>query len=82
MSWHMEFIAENKKAARDHLATQYCPDAVKEFLTLAIDGIKDDGLLSVKSYGHLAGADSYQVSTDSTEVKRLHITASLKIEAP
>lgn len=74
MSWSLEFLAENKAAARAQLDKLFMPENVKEFLTLAIDGIKDDGLIQVASTGHLASVDSYQVTTNNTTVKRLHVT--------
>jgi hypothetical protein len=76
MSWSVDFLAENKVAARSALdAIGSLPPCVKEFLLLAIDGLNDDGLIQVKSNGHLATTASYQVSTHNTEVKRLHISA-------
>jgi hypothetical protein len=76
MSWSFEFVAENKAAARAELEKVFAPDVVKEFLTLALDGLKDDGLIQVASTGHLATTDSFQVTTNNTTVKRIHVTTT------
>jgi hypothetical protein len=74
MSWSFEFVAENKIAARAYLSGLVLPDCVKEFILLSVDGLNDDGLISIKSDGHLATLDSYQISTQRTTVNRIHVT--------
>ncbi|MBJ7535272.1 hypothetical protein JDN40_14265 [Rhodomicrobium vannielii ATCC 17100] len=81
MSWSFEFVAANKEDASALVDEQYAPANVKTFIKEALAGLKGDGAQSsdapkvvfVRSAGHLADGKSYEVSSNSTEVKYLYL---------
>lgn len=79
MSWNVEYYAENKAGARNYLdhdpAGRPVPNIVKETIFAGLDGISDDGLIRVKTHGHIATHDSSQKTVVEIVIERLHITA-------
>jgi hypothetical protein len=76
MSWNFEFFVENKAAARHQLevgGASYAPSIVKELILQGIDGVKDDGVLHIKSHGHIATPDSAQITDVHIQITRIHI---------
>jgi hypothetical protein len=85
MSWHMDFVAKDKGAAKARVDLAFAPDIVKGFLKAAIDGLPapqvglgaiDSQVVSVKSTGHLATDDSYSVTTQTTEVRYIDVLSN------
>lgn len=79
MSWNVDYYAENKAGARNYLdhdpAGKGVPQVVKEAVFAGLDGLNDDGLVRVRTHGHIATNDSAQKTAIEVTVERLHITA-------
>ncbi len=88
MSWNFQFQAKDKATALAVLDKTGAPAVVKEFIAQAINGLSDElagygfgdvvssgKIVFVKSDGHLVdGPGSYEVSTNTTEVKWLYLS--------
>ena len=73
MSFSFEFKAASKNAALHHLAKQYAPPSVLNFIEQALEGVKDGQAVHVKAQGHLYQPDTYASSNATIEVVPLDL---------
>lgn len=70
MSFNFSFVARDANAARNIVAKEYAPGAVKAFIEQALLGVPTGVAVRVKAVGHqFDGGGSYCVSTATVEVE-------------